>query len=332
MVQQGPFLVELVRADTRQSFAEHTSEDGKQRYAEVEPEVEYFIKVSHTHVVRKIIRADFWVDGEKLKYCTNLIRGQEEIHGLWSLQGDRQINKALRFKVLESRHASPDKQDGFDPWIGSVKVTFSEAIPSGVRRTRNFKSHWEGASVDGSISENVRKVVQSKEGELALVTKNPRKKQRFNAGNRLASVKIQYCTAFGLIQAGLLPKPPVWDFHRAQYPRELFSPSKRTPSMTRCLNVTPKTKVMTPADPTKGIEEVRVEEFDLVEADHSDSEENAADGKQPSMQAAQDIPEENESKQANTSDDEPAPQKVKRKLIFSDGPSKRHTRSSGIRS
>lgn len=320
MVKQGPFLVELVRADTRQPFAEHTSEDGTKTYAEVEPEVQYFIRVEHTHVQHKIIRADFWLDGEKLDYCTNLIRGKAELHGLWSIRGGRQENKALCFQILGSKKSasnkSPTNKKDFHPWIGSVEVTFSEAKPSGVRRTRNYESQWEGASVDGSISQSVRKVVKSKEGELALMSKNPRKKQRFDAGEHFTSVKVNYCTAFGLVQSGALPKPPLWDYHRNQHPRELFSPpSKRTPSWVRCLNVQPKTTIMTPADPEKGIEEVQAALFDLVEADTSDVEKADDEHSSASMLGS-------------TPDDETRRQGANRKLDFAPRSSKRQTRSS----
>ena len=43
MVKKGRFTVELVSADAKVAFMEHTK-DGK-TYAEVEPEVEYFVRI-----------------------------------------------------------------------------------------------------------------------------------------------------------------------------------------------------------------------------------------------------------------------------------------------
>ena len=265
MVIKGPFQVALVRADTREPFQEHVNES-KEIYAEVEPDMEYFIRVQCAHPEHLMVRADFVLDGASLGYCTNLVRGREELHGLWLIQGDSQINKALCFCIQDSGIGS-DKR-----WIGSLEVVFSEAIPIGVRRTRDSKNQWTGGNYDGSISKTMKKIVKSKEGSLALVTANPHKKRRYRAGEELTRIKIHYCTAFGLIHAGLLPKPPLWDFHRARHPRQLFSAKKSTPSMTRCLNVTPRSKTLTPANTELGTQEVVVDYFDLVEADESSDE------------------------------------------------------------
>jgi hypothetical protein len=267
MVVKGPFHLALVRADSREVFKEHVNDDGE-IYAEVEPDMEYFIRVKSTF--KSMVRADFCLDGSSLGYCTNLIPGREELHGTWEIEGDKQINKALCFCIQDSFVDSGVHKQ----WIGSIEVKFSEAIPLSICWTRDAKSRWVGGVIDGSISETMRKVVKSKEGTLSLVSNNPRKKRRYGAGKELTSIRINYCTAFGLIHAGLLPKPPLWDFHRSRYPRELFlSPEKITPSMIRCLNVIPKSVTLTAACPDLGVKEVVVDFFDLVEADDSGDEE-----------------------------------------------------------
>jgi hypothetical protein len=76
------------------------------------------------------------------------------------------------------------------------------------------------------------------------------------------------------MHAGLLPKPPFWDFHRLGYPHKPCElPEKMTPIMIRCLNVTPKSVVLTPSCSILGVEEVVVDFVDLVEADDSGDEE-----------------------------------------------------------
>lgn len=272
MVEKGPFEVSLVRADTKEPFQEHVNASGE-IFAEVEPDMEYFIRVKSTYPgPSNIVRADFLLDGVGLGYCTNLICGREELHGLWTIQGDTQINKALCFCMVDSRIESDDT------WIGYLEVTFSEAIPKGIRSTRDSKSRWTGGIVGGSISATMKKVVKSKEGSLSLITATPKRKHVFNAGKELAKIKIQYCTAFGLIQAGLLPKPPLWEYHRSRYPRELFcSPEKMTPSMIRCLNVSAQPKILTAGNQELGIPEVIVDFFNLVEADDSSVDERGDD-------------------------------------------------------
>lgn len=268
MVIKGPFQVSLVRADSKDVFKEHVNVNGE-IYAEVEPDMEYFIRVKSTF--KSMVRADFWLDGSSLGYCTNLIPGREELHGVWEIQGNKQINTALCFCIQDSGIENGDVQKR---WIGSLEMKFSEAVPMSIYRTRDAKSRWVGGIVDGSISGTMRKVVKSRTGTLSLVTDNCRRKRRYHAGKELASIKINYCTAFGLIHAGLLPKPPLWDFHRTRYPRELFlSPEKMTPSMIRCLNVMPKSITVTGARPDLGLKEVVVDFFDLVDADDSNDDE-----------------------------------------------------------
>lgn len=263
MVKQGPFLVELVRADTRHPFKEHKSEKNE-IYAEVEPDIEYFIRLKHSHPGHSIVRADFTLDGESLGYCTNLIRGQEELHGLWTIQGDKKINQALKFCVQES------ELDVSKRWVGSLEVTFSEAVPDGVRKTRDYKNKWTRGRVGGCIDNLMRKAIKSGEGELSLISSNPKRKKYFDAGAKLQATTIYYCTAVGLIQAGLLPRPPFWDTARIKHPREIFSPKKISSSTQRCLEVQPKPLVAVPENKELGLVEKVVDFFDLVVADNSD--------------------------------------------------------------
>ena len=64
MVKVGGFTVELVAAHTKESFKEHTASDG-QVYAEVEPDMDYFISVG-SDISR--VQANIWVDGVNLGY------------------------------------------------------------------------------------------------------------------------------------------------------------------------------------------------------------------------------------------------------------------------
>jgi hypothetical protein len=43
MVKVGNFTVELVEAETKESFKEHTASDGQAYAEEVEPDMDYFI-------------------------------------------------------------------------------------------------------------------------------------------------------------------------------------------------------------------------------------------------------------------------------------------------
>ena len=45
MVKVGDFSVELVRTDTKEVFKEHTSPVDNRIYAEVEPDIDYLVRV-----------------------------------------------------------------------------------------------------------------------------------------------------------------------------------------------------------------------------------------------------------------------------------------------
>jgi hypothetical protein len=273
MVVNGPFEVSLVRADTKEPFKEHTHESGD-TYVEVEPDMEYFIRIKSTYPeTESLVRADFMLDGVGLDYYTIMTHGEETLHGLWTVQGNTQIEKALCFHCEELEIYDSDKI-----WFGSLEMTFSEAIRNGSRiTTRNVTNQWTGGIVDGCIPGTKNKVVKSKEGSLVMSKETLPKRRThtiYRPGKELAKIKLYYCTALGLIKAGILPQPPLWDFHRSSYPR--LSPpaeTKMTPSMIRCLNVSPQRIVVTPGNEELQIPEVIVDFFDLVEADDSSIDE-----------------------------------------------------------
>ena len=75
MVKKGRFTVELVSADAKVAFMEHTK-DGK-TYAEVEPKVKYFVRIKVEPGLRVVARID--VDVKYLGYnLENGLTKQEE--------------------------------------------------------------------------------------------------------------------------------------------------------------------------------------------------------------------------------------------------------------
>jgi hypothetical protein len=67
MVKEGLFSVQLVHAETMIPFKEHEGPDGKQHYVEVEPNVEYWIRIASSDASRDVI-CNFQVDGKKLGF------------------------------------------------------------------------------------------------------------------------------------------------------------------------------------------------------------------------------------------------------------------------
>ncbi len=72
MVKSGGYTVELVTADTKEPFKEHTAADGDgQIFAEVEPDMDYFISASSNI---QGVRFAFHVDGVNLGYSSTMLK------------------------------------------------------------------------------------------------------------------------------------------------------------------------------------------------------------------------------------------------------------------
>ena len=65
MVKVGDFSVELVRADTKEVFKEHTSPVDNRIYAEVEPDIDYLVRVG-SHIGD--VQCKLLVDGVDIGY------------------------------------------------------------------------------------------------------------------------------------------------------------------------------------------------------------------------------------------------------------------------
>ena len=268
MAREGSFTVELVHADTYVSFKEHVGSGGKV-YAEVEPGMEYFIQIKVDDPDKKAFRSGFKVDGEDLGYIADSTGGNgDSLFGLWARQDNKDTMTALRFAMPQAR----PKRDGEEPSFGSVKVTFVEIfLKEGTTEVVDHVNSWVGGKkpVGAAISERHDKAVISGEGWRSISNQHsgePRKK--YDAGKTVATIELHYCTAFGLISAGVLPKPSAWELRREQAKKALSS------SMTRCLAVEPESIVLTHENNKVGQKEVRADFFDLVEADVSDDEED----------------------------------------------------------
>ncbi|KAL7525676.1 hypothetical protein ACHAWF_001462 [Thalassiosira exigua] len=114
----GNFTAKLVRADTKAAFKEHTSASG-QVYAEVEPDVNYFIRVrSDAGLGVQIDRLS--VDGFELNYLYNLHANPEALLGNWEQKNHVCKMTALRF-IPAQVGAAPVKAGAL---TGRVEASF----------------------------------------------------------------------------------------------------------------------------------------------------------------------------------------------------------------
>ena len=198
-------------------FKEHTGADGKY-YSEVEPDANYFIQVQ----VRKGDTATFSpvcvkysVDGVDLGYKTILEMEEPPFEsGLWEYKDGISTTRAMKLGKPENSVVAV----GTAMIMGSVSVKFFEGIPSGRLEQEHCISNDVSSKKPTVRSGLGRKMVYSSRGSVSISEKQATTIDDFTAGNLLDTITIHYCTALGLIHAGVLPKPPLWEEARLKHP------------------------------------------------------------------------------------------------------------------
>eukprot|EP00978_Attheya_sp_CCMP212_P000433 scaffold877_cov57-Attheya_sp.AAC.8 len=120
---------------------------------------------------------------------------------------------ALKFSKTSSLHQNSAEQTRPLPWTGIIKVSFYEAINPTLKYRLPDHTHtstWSGGSAGCTRGD-----------ESGLIGKKGVKSQ---SGNIIDVKKLPYCTAPGLIQAGILPKPQMWDGHQKSVSRKRSAP------------------------------------------------------------------------------------------------------------
>ena len=236
MVVAGKFKVEVVYAETKIPFKEHTATTDGDTYVEVEPDAEYFVDIESKS--EDPVVAYIRIDGKDLGYNVTLRKKQNYLSGLVSKDELGGTSKqALKFVKINVFHKSEGDRFAARMWTGTVEVDFYEGIPhvlessSSSNQSRAFSSTWEGRTSDvgftlGVSNPDKKKGVMSAAGntvEYTAPTTNSGSGSRgktiiFKKGGLLKSVSLKYCSTLGLIYAGILSKPPQWDLHRMTYP------------------------------------------------------------------------------------------------------------------
>lgn len=213
MVKNGDFSVTLVEAESKIQFREHTAADGSS-YAVVEPDAEYFIRVTSTtgkKVICKLI-----VDGECLGHRTQLQQNAATRDtGLWSRVGGMSVEKAFKFHRANYYQPGSRVEDTANFWTGEVTANFYSAVRDGrTESQRDYISPWKGENVgyvNGVTDPSKKKGVKSCEGSCMEI-KECKTGRIYRRGSLLKTLRLKYCSAVGLIHAGLLPKTPGWHF------------------------------------------------------------------------------------------------------------------------
>jgi hypothetical protein len=214
MVRQGNFVLEVVYADSKDPFQEHYDASKGKTYAEVEPDTDYFIRVTK-HGAREVIM-DYTVDGKSLGYSTLFI-GNEGLscdRGLLRMENGRTHYTALRFNKLfrAKRNKAPDG-DYEGNWTGCIEVDVHEYITLEGQhvfqeRSSNWTSNSEQILAGLDLSSN-KKACNSTKGKVKSDSKTEsRLRQNYKRGSKLATLQLHYCSTVGLFAAGILKRPP----------------------------------------------------------------------------------------------------------------------------
>jgi hypothetical protein len=159
------------------------------------------------------------VDGSKLGYLVHLRKGSSKHYaGIWSQNEHTSTTKAFRFEKPRIDIAE-DGTTKYNPGslMGNVQVLFYEAIFDGYKQsTRTIysgeKKPLVPSSVVASSANQNKKVLRSGKGEHSeskAVSQSSGNAQvaSYKKGAHVETITVNYCTALGLIHAGVLAKP-----------------------------------------------------------------------------------------------------------------------------
>ncbi|KAL7454218.1 hypothetical protein ACHAWC_005839 [Mediolabrus comicus] len=217
----GDFTVELVAADTKQPFTEHTAPDG-QVYAEVEPDVDYFISLSRS-VGLGAAKATIFVDGVNLGYNTG-VTSNKVCKGSWERKDGRETMTALCFSKTR-------QEVGVTPSMltGKVEVRFYGLGERYYDDTKNYKSPELTAESTLGGKKCIKSTTSGSQHSIPCTSSYG---YAYKLGEYLCTITLNYCSALGLIYNKILPPPPALDESDESSPQRQRKKRKRSQTTT----------------------------------------------------------------------------------------------------
>ena len=228
MVQIGDFLVELVYADSKKPFKEHTKDS--KVYVEVEPDTEYFISLQKLGTAYQgTSYVEFIVDEKRLQYYSyyqpNKADGSKAFKGLYQVDHGMEYYKALKF-VKPKHQATGDKTDA-NLLLGKVEVKIYDGIFTGYKDYGSGYSYATNLSTSNISQEHAhvaaKKCLRTGEGTTHTKPRSHARQACYTKGDLVDSVTLTYCAALGLVEAGVLPQPPHREPHRMKRSPEMVA-------------------------------------------------------------------------------------------------------------
>jgi len=146
-MKQGLFNLELVNSENRQSFQEHTK--GSKTYAEVEPEIEYFVRVLSE--ASDTVYVDIEIDGKRIEQGRRVKDQMSEAIGICKRDNNYLEQNALRFNKSEFKSGN---EQSFAFWTGVVTAIFYGPPEYRIQRPNNSGSASSSSIQYSQNSEN----------------------------------------------------------------------------------------------------------------------------------------------------------------------------------
>lgn len=223
MVIVNHFQVQLVSAeDDTTPFKEHTK--GEETYVEVEPDAEYFIAMSQVRPSSDHLYCEVWVDGKNkimsLAFRNNRVSPSPRLCGILSRSNGISTSKALKF-VPASFQSVGIQAASTMIGTGQISLKVYRGVYLGIEnQARSSSSSLEKPSIvyDASSPATTKKM-RLRSGEGSQIRQKRRSTGKYVRGEYLYAIVLHYCATPGLIAAGILSKPPLWESQRILHPK-----------------------------------------------------------------------------------------------------------------
>jgi hypothetical protein len=218
MVRQGDFIVEIVEAESKTPFKEHTRKSDGTVFVEVEPNIEYFVHIKRVGDMvcsGKSVFACASIDGHKMSALYPWYKGARHsvYAGLWEHNSQDGVTITRALQVFEpAQRINNSSAQGSSYVTGKVQVQISERFFSGKHETSQSSSgsfkHCNVLKCSGTDRKKDKKLLRSKAGFTAETNSSPTGlRPVYNAGKLLDMITLQYCSTVGLIEVGVLERP-----------------------------------------------------------------------------------------------------------------------------
>lgn len=223
MVRKDGIIVEMVEANSKRVFKEHPGKRGYDAYVEVEPDVEYFLNIRSDNKHKKLLTT-IKVDGDDLGYRKKLKYKRNAVLGLRSYENNVSTHTALKVEKMFLPGANTSTLDSISgkKHIGEIKIQVWNKISleGYTERKKSSSSKWTGGqSTKHKVAGTGKKIVNSTKGSATLTRKSNNKP--IPKGPLYSTILIKYCSAVGLVQAGVLPKSPAFELAQMTKPRPI---------------------------------------------------------------------------------------------------------------